>query len=148
NLLYDDKELGHIGVLCLDTNDLHTAPYEARANMLESFRQLNIYTAQFFVDKISSMLDARIFEENVLFERAEQELWDVFNEIKQETFIEKLPQLIDYLPSSRVDLLTVEELKEKELEVLKKELSQNRYNYGNFQISVDEAKLIESVLVQ
>ena len=104
NLLYHNKELGYVGVLCLDTNDLQTMPYGEGQDMRQVFNTLTMETAQFFVDKIDSMIGADVFDRETLFERAEQELWDKFNEIKECTFVDKLPRLAKYLNANRAVL--------------------------------------------
>ncbi|MCL2026570.1 MAG: hypothetical protein FWG92_07185, partial [Leptospirales bacterium] len=104
NLLYHDAELGHIGVLCLDTNDLQTIPYRDGQDMHHLFNTLTMDTAQFFIDKIDSMMNVAAFSKELLFERVEQDLWDKFNEIKEDTFIDKLPRLAKYLNADRAVL--------------------------------------------
>jgi len=91
-LLYYDRDLNHIGVLCLDTNDLQTIAYANGNDMRYMFKTLVMEMTQFFVDKMDSMINVNCFDEKILFDRAEQKLWDKFNEIKQQTFISKLSQ--------------------------------------------------------
>jgi hypothetical protein len=93
NLLYDDRELGHLGIYCLDLNDIQSAPYEPDADISDKkklFNELNFFIAQFFVDKIDSLIKIGVFDEGRWFHRAEQSLWDKFNELKQQTFIAKV----------------------------------------------------------
>ena len=135
NLLYCDKELGHIGVLCLDTNDLQITPYAKGQDIRQMFSTLTMYTAQFFVDKIDSMINAAAFSKELLFDRVEQELWDKFNEIKEDTFIDKLPHLIKYLDANK-SVLHREELD------IKREPDLYRWA----EISLTEERFIESVI--
>ena len=90
NLLYFDQELGHIGVLCLDTNELQTMSYASGNDMYYMFKTLVLEMTQFFVDKMDSMIKSDCFDENVLFDISERELWDIFNDIKRKTFVSKL----------------------------------------------------------
>ena len=90
NLLYFDQELGHIGVLCLDTNDLQTMPCAKGNDIYYMFKTLVLEMTQSFVDKMDSMIKANCFDEEILFDLSEQELWDKFNEIKRKTFVSKL----------------------------------------------------------
>jgi hypothetical protein len=71
-------------------NDLQTEPYDSNANIRKMFNNLNLIVAHFFVDKMDSMIKTGVFNEAVLFNRAEQSLWDKFNELKQQTFVAKL----------------------------------------------------------
>ena len=136
NLLYLDDDLGHIGVLCLDTNDLQTMPYTEGSDMRHMFKDLTMDTAQFFVDKIDSMIKVGDFRHELLFDRAEQELWDKFNKIKEQTFIHKLPQLVKYL-SAKGAVMPKEELD------IKKEPS----TYKWAEISLTEERLVESAVI-
>ncbi len=100
NLLYYDLELKHAGALCLDTNNLQTVPCPDLSYLKDAVKNLNITLAQLFVDKIDSMIKADKFSGEALFNRTEQNLWDVFNRIKETTFIQNLPRLAEYLKAT------------------------------------------------
>jgi hypothetical protein len=104
NLLYFNKELKYVGILCLDNNNLQTMPCADENYIYDALKTLNMSEAQFFIDVMDSMIKTNRFEEGLLFDRADQVLWDRFNEIKQKTFIGKFPELAKYLSAKRVEL--------------------------------------------
>jgi hypothetical protein len=104
NLLYFDPELKHAGALCLDTNNLQTVPCPDSPYLKDAIKSLNMVMAQLFVDKIDSMIKAGNFSKEMLFNRAEQDLWDVFNRIKETTFMQNLPRLAEYLQATGASL--------------------------------------------
>lgn len=104
NLLYYDYELKHAGALCLDTNNLQTVPCGDTSYLKDSIKNLNMVIAQLFVDKIDSMIKTNSFNRDILFQRAEQELWDAFNHIKEATFMQNLPLMVDYLKANGASL--------------------------------------------
>lgn len=133
NLLFYDDDFKYIGVLCLDINYIQTEPYEIGDNIRDKFKKLVRSTAEFFVDKIDNMIKEKIFSKEMLFDRSPQEIWDKFNELKQDTFIYKMPQFVKYLSATGV------KLHEKEFESKKNEA--DRYQWA--EIRDTEERIIE-----
>jgi len=104
NLLYFDKEHKHVGALCLDRGDLYTYPCESDTYAREHFVTIIGKIAEIFVDRVQSMLAAEKYSRELLFSRESQELWDIFNIIKEYSFVSNLPRLAEYLPSCTVQL--------------------------------------------
>jgi len=102
NLIYFDRKLGHAGAVCLDTGGIQTVPCSTDDDLNDSVRRLNMTVAQLFVDRIDSMVGSRQYPDGFLFNRADQELWDIFNGIKEKTFLESLPRLAQYLNARKV----------------------------------------------
>jgi len=104
NLLYYDDQHHHVGILCLDTGDLYTYPCEGEKYIQDHMDTVNEKIARIFVDKVQSMLAAGKFERKLLFHRADQSLWDIFNMVKEYSFMHQMPRLAEYLQTTTIGI--------------------------------------------
>jgi hypothetical protein len=104
NLFYFDKSLKHAGGICLDTSDLQTNFCETEDYLGEAIRNINMDIAKLFIEKVDSLVKAKRYDRRNLFARSDQQLWDMFNSIKEATYIYKLKQFVDYIPANTVKL--------------------------------------------
>ncbi|MDR3237226.1 MAG: hypothetical protein LBT84_01850 [Spirochaetia bacterium] len=137
NFLYYDPELEHAGALCLDMNDLQTAPCANVSYLEDTLKGLNMVLAEIFVDKIDSMIKANFFPQEVLFNRSEQELWDEFNRIKQVTFMQSLPRLADYIHATEASI-------QKDKDIIEEP---DRYKWAEITLSEERRSSRGKVLV-
>lgn len=110
-MLYHDTESDCIGTLCLDTGDITRRPFN-RNSLRSDFKLLCSDLVEMFVDRIDSMLKKKEFIRDLLFMREPQENWDLFNKLKEDSFLKELPRFAEYLGASNAGVST-ESLEEK-----------------------------------
>lgn len=94
---YFDKELEHAGALCLDTGHVQTMPCTDEKHSFDAFKELDSKLARLFVDVIDSMIKNQKYDRKLLFNRVEQPIWDYFNEVKEQSFMARMPEYVEYL---------------------------------------------------
>ncbi len=87
------------GVICLDTDDLQTFPCEDNNSLRDMSRQMYMHLTKVFIDKVGQMSRLNLIDEKSLFISSDDDLWIIFNSIKQETFIEGLKSNKNFIPS-------------------------------------------------
>lgn len=115
---------GFIGAVCLDTSDMIVSPSKDER---EISRKLSIELAKTFVNRVNSAMAAQRFEEAVIFDRAEPQMWDAFNRIKAQSYIKALKPFSEYTKSKSFHLAeNLADLAPQEIEP---------YEWSNIQLS-------------
>lgn len=97
-LFYVDEQLNHVGMLNLDSGSITTRELtdDPHAEMIEMAQDLSTS----WIDSLCSLIenDAPIEAfDTILFDRMDQQLWDVFNLLKKTTFIDMIKKNINDL---------------------------------------------------
>ena len=91
HLIYTNaKKDKNYSVFCLDTSDTLTSNLEYSCSSEEHVKFLTETMAELFIDKLASIVKVKSYKKELLFFKACQELWNLFNDLKETSFMEKL----------------------------------------------------------
>jgi hypothetical protein len=98
-LTFYDKEHKYTGVYCLDTRDIDTLPSPFDKNAIRTANEkLALDIARTFIDRVNSVMMAKLSNNDIntvdtIFDQADPNLWDKFNDIKKTTYVENMTRL-------------------------------------------------------
>jgi len=91
-----DNEIDKLFILCLDTGTSFSIDKYSKLNEYDKDTEVDnglITLSRFFVEQIYQNRSMNVVKENIIFFRQHQKLWNAFNKMKQQFFIEAVKNL-------------------------------------------------------
>lgn len=102
-LFFSGQESHSFGAICLDTNDISVESGEL-TDRSQLVRTLSFDLARRFIDRINSCVTTGKLERETVFQRATPELWEVYNRLKEDTFVDSLRRIQVYVPFNHLQV--------------------------------------------